>query len=417
MQSIDIIICPTGSAGDHFPFIGLGQALLARGHRVTMVSNGYFQETIEAAGLEYVELATRDEFLQLANDPDLWSPFRGFPCIFRGLWPYIPRQYEYLRERRSDKNFVVIASSLSFGARIAQESLRIPLVTVHLQPAVIWSEFQSPKFFGIWSGAWVPRWVRRWQYALGERLVIDRTACPDMNRFRSQLGLAPMRRLTSWWNSTDRIIGLFPPWYGPPQPDWPKQLRLTEFPLWEDAQDRPLGADVERFLAEGEAPIVFTPGSAMMFGKSFFVESARACQQLGRRGMLMTRFADQIPAELPAGVRHFEYAPFSRLLRRAAAVVHHGGIGTTAQALASGVPQLIMPMSHDQPDNAHRVSQLGVADWVSRRKYRATNIVPKLQRLLTSHEVATSCRDVAHRFAGVDPFAKACELCEQVARV
>ena len=77
----------------------------------------------------------------------------------------------------------------------------------------------------------------------------------------------------------------------------------------------------------------------------------------GRRGLLLSRHREHIPRTLPSDVRHVEYAPFSELLPRCAALVHHGGIGTSAQALAAGVPQLIMPMGHDQPDNSRACSR------------------------------------------------------------
>ena len=63
--------------------------------------------------------------------------------------------------------------------------------------------------------------------------------------------------------------------------------------------------------------------------------------------MLLTRFSEPIPQNLPDGVRHFEFVPFSWLPPRAAAIVHHGGIGTMSQGLAAGIPQLIMPMNFD----------------------------------------------------------------------
>ena len=114
-----------------------------------------------------------------------------------------------------------------------------------------------------------------------------------------------------------------------------------------------------------------TPGSAMRHAQEFFAESVAACQRLGRRGLLLTRFAEQVPTDLPETIRHLEYVPFSRVLPRAAALVHHGGIGTTAQALAAGIPQLVMPLAHDQPDNAARLERLGVGRTIAPRRYRA----------------------------------------------
>ena len=131
---------------------------------------------------------------------------------------------------------------------------------------------------------------------------------------------------------------LFPEWFAPPQPDWPNNLVQTGFPLWDERTDAGLAPEVKEFLDAGEPPIVFTPGSANIFGKRFFGAAIEACQRLGHRGILLTRFPEQIPDRLPSGVRHFDYIPFSLLPPKAAALVHHGGIGTTAQALAAGSP-------------------------------------------------------------------------------
>jgi UDP:flavonoid glycosyltransferase YjiC (YdhE family) len=93
----------------------------------------------------------------------------------------------------------------------------------------------------------------------------------------------------------------------------------------------------------------------MKFAAGFFRAAVAACDALGARGLLVTKFAEAIPPRLPPQVRHCAFAPFRQLLRHCRAIVHHGGIGTTAAALEAGCPQLILPMAWDQPDNAARV--------------------------------------------------------------
>ena len=92
-------------------------------------------------------------------------------------------------------------------------------------------------------------------------------------------------------HSPQRVLGLFPDWYAPPQPDWPTQVRLTGFPLYDDRRDQELPKAAEDFLAGGDAPVVFTPGSAMRHGREFFAESAAACRLLGRRGLFVEPYA------------------------------------------------------------------------------------------------------------------------------
>jgi UDP:flavonoid glycosyltransferase YjiC (YdhE family) len=134
--------------------------------------------------------------------------------------------------------------------------------------------------------------------------------------------------------------------------------------------------------------------------------------RLGRRGLLLTRFPEQVPSPLPDGIRHFAYVPFSQAFPRSAAVVHHGGIGTTAQALAAAVPQLVMHMAHDQPDNAAHVLRLGVGRPISTKAFRGPAVAKALDALLHSPEVAKRCRSVAALFNGADPLGQACRAIE-----
>ena len=140
--------------------------------------------------------------------------------------------------------------------------------------------------------------------------------------------------------------------------------------------------------------------------------SVEACRIGGWRGILLTQFPEQLPARLPGNLRAFEYVPFSSVLPRSAALVHHGGIGTTAQALAAGVPQLVVPFAHDQPDNAVRVRRLGVGDFLRPRRYNTGAVGATLKRLLGAAAVRENCRQRASDLAGAKPLDNACDLIE-----
>jgi UDP:flavonoid glycosyltransferase YjiC (YdhE family) len=260
----------------------------------------------------------------------------------------------------------------------------------------------------------LPPWAVRAVYRLVD-WEVDRMLAPEINRFRDELGLAPVRRIIDqWWHSPQRVLGLFPEWFAPAAPDWPAQVRLTQFPLYDGTFTDPAPPELEEFLDAGPPPVIFTPGSAMSQGASFFMQSVKACEILGCRGILLTKFPASVPARLPAHVRCFGYVPFSRVLPRAAAFVHHGGIGTTAQALAAGVPQLIMPLAHDQPDNAERVRLMGAALVVNSKHYVAKEIVLKLKQLLDNPIYRKRCLAIRERFTGIDPLDETCRLIEAI---
>ncbi|HQY89873.1 MAG TPA: hypothetical protein PK402_14565, partial [Tepidisphaeraceae bacterium] len=158
-----------------------------------------------------------------------------------------------------------------------------------------------------------------------------------------------------------------------------------------------------------------SPGTAMKFAERFFSTATNACVNLNRRGVLLTRHAEQIPASLPASVRHVSYAPFGALLPRVGALVHHGGIGTTAQALRAACPQLVTPLSHDQFDNGYRCKRLGVADVVDQSHFKEPRVTQALRRLIDDETIKRKCDEIARRFAGETPLDLACAMIESVA--
>jgi UDP:flavonoid glycosyltransferase YjiC (YdhE family) len=410
------LLVTIGSHGDVHPFVGIGAALMRRGHRATLVTNGHFGPMARKAGLEFIEVGTSEEYLRLARNPELWSIKGGFKVVFGSVANLLPRVYDAIVPH-IDSETTVIGSSLALSARVAQEKLGFPLATVHLSPGIFRSSIAPPKLPGLWMPDWLPVSVKRAMWAAGDKLAIDPVIAPPLNAFRAKHGLLPVKRiLNDWWNSPDCVIGMFPGWFAPRQPDWPKQTVLTGFPLFDERGHAALPAELETFLNQrpDDPPIAFTPGSAMFFGHEFFEAAAEACRMIGRRGILLTRHSEQVPTTLPPDVIHVPYAPFSELLPRAAALVHHGGIGTTAQGLAAGVPQLIMAMSHDQFDNAMRVKNLDAGDTIKRRAFRAARVAEKLKRLLEDPLVKQRCRDVAARFQGVDALAQTCEVLERL---
>ena len=411
----DILIAVVGSHGDVHPFIAIGKGLRDRGHRVRVIVNPHFASIVRGAGLEVIPFGTDEEYRALASHPDLWHPLKGPKYVFREMGALIPGMHRAIVEHYSPGRTVVVHSSLALGARVAQETHGIPTVTVHLQPAVIRSSVAVPKLPGMPSGRWVPRVVQEAIWFIADWWIIDPLIAPELNAFRAGFGLPPVRRVMNrWWDSPLRVIGLFPEWYARPQADWQPQVRLTGFGLYDESDQTALPEAVAKFLDAGAAPIAFTPGSAMWRGHEFFEQSVRACGILGRRGLLLSRHGEHIPARLPAEILHVEYAPFSQLLPRCAALVHHGGIGTTAQAMASGTPQLITPFTHDQPDNAARVEALGIGVSLPPRKFRADRIADRLAHLLSSPHVAGNCRTVSERFQHNDAIEKTCRLIEEL---
>jgi UDP:flavonoid glycosyltransferase YjiC (YdhE family) len=411
------LLITLGSHGDTHPFIGLGRELVRRGHRVTLIANEMFQPLADGVGLEFAPLGSAEEFRQGLAEPDLWHPVRGFRAVFElGVLPLMKQTFERIRERYVPGETAVTAHAIAFGARVAREVLGVPLVTVHLAPAVFRGADDPPRFAGAGFMRRLPAPMVRGMFRLIDWAFADPVVAGPVNAFRAEFGLAPVKRIINdWWMSPDRVVALFPKWFAPPRPDWPERVRVTGFPLYDERGLSALPAELEGFLQAGSPPVAFTFGSAMTHAAKQMAASVEACRIGGLRGLLLTRHREQLPPNLPPCVRHFDYAPFSELLPRCAALVHHGGIGTTAQALAAGVPQLVMPLAHDQHDNAARVRGLGVGAELSPRAYRAKKVAATLRRLLEDPGVHARCRAVAERFAGTDPIAETCDWIERAA--
>jgi UDP:flavonoid glycosyltransferase YjiC (YdhE family) len=284
---------------------------------------------------------------------------------------------------------LLVASPGIIAARLLQEAGKISLVSVILQPWMIPS-VQSPPI--MMSGLTLPRWAPRLVGGLYYRLIDaigSHLLGAEFKQLRAELALEPMRGMFRWWFSPDLALGLFPEWFGPPQSDWPPQIRLAGFPV-DGLARRGLPANLSAFCQDGKRVIAFTFGTGMMHARELFREAIEACGLLGSRAVLLTRFRSQLPDELPPFVHHCEFASFAELFPLCAAVVHHGGIGTVSNALAAGTPQLILPFAFDQLDNAVRVKKLGAGAWLNPARRNAREIAAVLSRFLSSEARAFS---------------------------
>src|SRR5262245_59029928 len=260
--AMNVLLIALGSAGDVNPMIRLGAALKTRGHSVTVVASAYFENHIRRAGLEVIALGTIDEYHAATHHPDIGHPRKGPMLLARYVVvPLIRPLYEIV-SRFDPARSVAFGPNIAFGARIAQEKTGLPMATFYLQPAYLRSAHQTPKISGLPLPDWLPRPLKHMVFRSIDR-AMDKIFLPELNGLRAELGLAPIQTPCSeWLNSPQSVIGLFPEWFAPPQPDWPSQTRLTGFVTGDGGDSGAEGAlapEVMRFLDAGEPPVVFTP--------------------------------------------------------------------------------------------------------------------------------------------------------------
>jgi UDP:flavonoid glycosyltransferase YjiC (YdhE family) len=410
------LLTTLGSLGDLHPYIAVGIGLRERRHEVTIATSEVYRGKIEGEGLRFHPI--RPDLGHLINDPEVMRqavhPRTGTEYVLRKLFlPWIEQTLEDTLEAARDADLMV-GHPIAFATPTVAEYLKKPWISVALQPSVFMSVFDPP----VISGAPLLSPL----FSLGPqvsgfffgfvKMVTRRWGAP-LNVLRSRLGLSQMR--------DPLLFGMFSPygtqaWFSrvlaKPQSDWPAKTTITGFPFYDKLEpSQSMSPELAQFLDAGPAPVVFTLGSSAVFDAGrFYSESLAAVQKIGCRAVLLIGIdpRNKPSTPLPETVFTAEYAPYSELFSRAAATVHQGGIGTTAQALRSGKPMIVVPWSHDQPDNAMRVRKLGVARVIPRSRYGAERAAEELRMLLTD-QYAAAAQAVSHEMEREDGVAAACD--------
>ena len=392
------ILASMGTDGDVLPYVGLGAALRARGHRVTLAASEPFAALAARAGLDFECLFTRDEHQELLSNPDFWHPLKGGAIGARWGVRFFGRHYAQFERLARQPDSILVTNPALLMVRVVHEKLGTPMATMLLQPWMIGSDTRPPVMpvLRLTLPRRAPRVAKRlyWRAidAFGDWLMAR-----ELNDLRASLGLPRLRRIFQWWMSPQLILAMFPAWFGDPQADWPPQVRLTHFPMYDGAADHQLDDDLLNFCTQADPPVAFTFGTGMMHARKMYHQCVEACRILGVRGVFVTKYASQLPDPMPPFARHVQFAPYRQLFPRCAAVVHHGGVGTLAEALAAGTPQLVLPISWDQFDNAIRVKQLGAGDWLKPARRSAAEIAQALSGLLADKALERS-KEIRRRF-------------------
>jgi rhamnosyltransferase subunit B len=385
-----VLLVAFGSAGDVQPLLALGTFLRARGVPVTLLSSPGYAGEAAKSGVDFEAVGEARHALEAAQHPKLWHPIDGLGVMWRYLLrPVLEPTYRRIAELSAIEPCVCIASPVAMGARVAQEHLGIPLISAYTAATMLRS-VQDPMTLAHFAVPhWCPRLLRRLAWAALDRYKLEPLVRPALDAFRSSLGLTPLSKpvFGEWMHSPSAGIALFPSWFAAAASDWPSQVLQAGFPLYDGDRETSLTLPMQHFLSSGPAPIVFMPGTAQQQAARFFEAAAEACAETGNRGVFLGPMALALRASLPGSIHCEDYAPFSLLLPHARAIVHHGGIGTSAQALRAGLPQLLQPQAYDQFDNTMRLERLGVG----RRLAPATPMGEQLRQLLEDPDVAHAC--------------------------
>lgn len=414
-----IVLAALGSMGDLHPFMAIGLGLKARGHEAIVASGECYRQKIEAAGLDFRPI--RPDCDRIA-DPvfvrRMMHPQFGLLRIGRELiLPALRETYADTLAAAADADLLVSHPLAAFSSRLVAEKTGLAWVSAMLVPLGFFSAHDLPVVDVLPRASRLlrPLGPAFWGPFLRLCKRTSRFVAEPWYRLRRELGLPPTNELNplSESHSPQLVLATFSKYFAAKQPDWPLQTVVTGFPLYDAGGELP--AELDRFLDAGPPPIVFTLGTAVASDAgTFFAESAAAARRLGRRAVLVLKEPRNRPATLPDDVLACDYAPFSLLFPRAAAVVHHAGIGTTGLALHAGRAMLVMPCAWDQPDHAARIERLGVGRTITRRRYRAARVAAELSRLLDDPAYARRAAELGERVRQENGVAAACDAIERV---
>ena len=412
-----ITLATFGSLGDLHPKLAIAKELKRRGHGVTVAAMEMYRERIEPLGLQFAPMAPHMDPEDRELVREVMDARRGSEKIIRELILGNLRPMYLDLMRAVEGADLLVTGEVVYAAKSVVEKTGIKWISTGLQPGVFFSAydpvvppvaqfFEHLRFLGprFYSGFFkVMRWhIRDWLEPYRE--------------FRRELGLDEDHDPIMEGKYSPLVhLALFSRVLGAPQPDWPANTVQPGFCFYDGADDlQKMPPALNDFLDSGAPPIVFTLGSAaVMDPGDFFEESIKAAKILNRRAVMLYGVFNEPPSGFTDDIVGFDYAPFSQLFPHAAVVVHQGGVGTTGQVLRAGVPHLIMPYAHDQPDNAARCRRLGVAEKISRGSYNAESAARMLTKILGNTSYARNAAECGRVVRSEGGTSAACDAIEE----
>ncbi len=416
MRTLRITIVALGSRGDVQPHAALGQGLHEAGHEVRFLASADFRDLIEDHGLEFVDIggsmeavaAEMNDLLEGGNFLKILSKM-GDAAKTMSL---AAAENGLVACEGSD----VIISGIGglFVADAIAEKLGIPFVPAFLYP------FAPTRQFG---GVLIPvprspltSWANPFSHRLTQQMIWQTTRSADKAARERVLGMRPapffgpyrgLRKSLTLYGYSPSVI---------PRPvDWDTSQHVTGYwPLDPHAEWTP-PEELARFLESGPAPVYVGFGS---MGSKDPGASARlvleALKRSGQRGLLYSGWGGLSHDDLPESVLMVGSTPHSWLFPRMAAVVHHGGAGTTGAGLAAGVPSIITPVMGDQPWWGRRVHELGVGPKpVMRRQLTVEHLADAIKQAVTDEEMRDRAATLGERIRAEDGVGNAVRIVEE----
>ena len=416
-----VFIATVGTRGDVQPFVALGRGLQAAGHRVTICTSERFRPFVEDHGLAYGYMS--NALL------DLMDSQAGRQAMEEtvGVFGFIKTTIKLLRQAKSinrsliedswkaaeaaQPDLIIYHPKVLSGVHLA-EKLGVPVMMGFYLPMVVPTrEMPAAGLPDLKLGAW----YNMLTYTLVHKGF--NTYMGVVQTFRKEkLELPPFPKSAGVLHTATGepipVLHAFSHHLIPPPTDWPAHAHVTGFWFLDRDEEWAPPADLVHFLDSGDPPVYVGFGS--IFGKNP-AKTARivvdALQEAGVRGVIATGWGGLHAGDLPDTIFKIEEAPHDWLFPRMAAVVHHGGVGTTAAGLRAGRPTVICPFFGDQPFWGKVVHQLGAGSKpIPQKKLTVKKLAAAIREVTTSHEIKEKAASLGASIRQEDGVGNAVEL-------
>ncbi len=375
-----------GSYGDVLPMLSIAQRLSQLNHKVIFISNGHFKSLFEDLRIEFIQISSSEKYEDLIKTVNVNNTYELSLALVKYLLldPVKPI-FELLDNISNRGNIILVANGTNLGARLYHDKTGCDFVSAYFSPSVIPSAQFSPRLFKYHLAKLLPLSLRKIGFKLFNS-VVNFLLLKKVNSLRFKFGLTRSTNLLDLFHSPQSILGLYSQKFlGVTPQDWPKQFQTVGFPIFRNNLD--ISEVLENFLSRGEKPILVCRGTPNLRVDKFMETMSAAILSLNQRAILVSGHFSSSAVSKHPDIFQANFLPYDRVISRCKAVVHHGGIGTSAQCLRAGVPQLIAPWGVDQWDNSMRLQDLGVALEINERELSTEKIRYKLSKLLSDDQI------------------------------
>ncbi len=415
-----ITIIASGTRGDVQPASALGKALQNAGYHVRLLASTNFRSWIEGYGLEAAPAQVNVQEIMETEGGREWverghNPIVQIRVMKRLLekfgWQLVQEGWEACQGSQA---IISSFTSDAFAVTIA-EKLQVPLFSMPLQPTLI-----ATRDGRSLPNAPLPNRISRINSWFSKLLIEPfpwQLYGSHTNRLRQELALPPQ---TNRQNIAARkrmtILHAYSQHVAPRPDDWPNNFHVTGYWFLDEETEWRPPAELTDFLAAGPPPVSIGFGSMTKGDPAAATELIiEAVRQSGQRAILLSGWAGMGQIDLPEQMLCLASAPHSWLFPRMAAVVHHGGAGTTAAGLRAGVPTMVIPHMVDQPFWGQRVHALGVGPKpIPGRQLTAVNLADAIHEATTNQAIQGNAAALGAKIRQEDGLGKAVRIIKQI---